>query len=101
MILDIFQSSDFVTVLGLVAGVISALSTLPQLIRTYKLKKASHISAVMICVLLFAILLWLVYGYLKKDIAILVNNGISLILNSTLLYFRWKYKDAKDDEKQA
>ena len=95
----LFESDNFVTVLGLVAGIISALSTLPQLFRTYKLKQASHISPVMISVLLFAILLWLVYGFLKKDIAILVNNGISLILNSILLFFRWKYGKNETAEK--
>jgi MtN3 and saliva related transmembrane protein len=37
------------------------------------------------------VLAWLIYGLLKKDLAIILANGATLILASTILGFKLRY----------
>ncbi|MDQ3048004.1 MAG: SemiSWEET transporter [Bacteroidota bacterium] len=80
------------TWVGLTAGVFTALSLLPQLVKIIKEKKAEDISMLMLGVLFTGIALWIWYGALKKDIPILVTNGISIVLNVLIIIFSIKYK---------
>jgi len=83
--------------IGIIAGVFTAASLLPQLIKTIKEKDASSISTVMLLVLITGISLWIYYGFLKKDIPIIATNIFSDLVNLTLLFFSIKYKKAKGD----
>ncbi len=49
----------------------------------------------MLAVLISGVLLWIVYGVLKKDFPILITNSISFLLNVWMFFLRKKYKDAK------
>lgn len=80
-----------IQILGIGAGILTAISMLPQLLKTFKEKKAEDISLVMILVLMTGIGCWIWYGILRKDIPIIFTNSLSLVLNSILLYFRIKY----------
>jgi MtN3 and saliva related transmembrane protein len=84
-------------IIGIMAGVFTAASLLPQLIKTIKEKDASSISTVMLLVLITGISLWVYYGFLKNDIPIIATNIFSDLVNLTLLFFSIKYKKAKGD----
>jgi MtN3 and saliva related transmembrane protein len=84
-------------IIGIIAGVFTSASLLPQLIKTIKEKDATSISAVMLLVLITGISLWIYYGFLKNDIPIIVTNIFSDMVNVTLLFFSIKYKKAKGD----
>ncbi|TKK67215.1 hypothetical protein FC093_15130 [Ilyomonas limi] len=84
-------------IIGIIAGVFTAASLLPQLIKTIKEKDASGISTVMLLVLITGISLWVYYGFLKKDIPIIATNIFSDLVNLTLLFFSIKYKKEKGD----
>lgn len=84
-------------IIGIIAGVFTAASLLPQLIKTIKEKDASSISTVMLLVLITGISLWIYYGFLKKDIPIIATNIFSDLVNLTLLFFSIKYKKAKGE----
>jgi MtN3 and saliva related transmembrane protein len=84
-------------IIGIIAGVFTSASLLPQLIKTIKEKDATSISAVMLLVLITGISLWIYYGFLKNDIPIIATNIFSDMVNITLLFFSIKYKKAKGD----
>ena len=81
-----------VQALGLVAGLLTSTSLLPQLIKTYKEKKAGDVSFFMLIVLLAGVLLWIYYGILKDDIPIIATNCVSVVLNIAVTVLKLKYK---------
>lgn len=84
-----------IQIIGIGAGILTAASMLPQLIKTFKEKKAEDLSMVMILVLMTGIGCWIWYGILRSDLPIIFTNCFSFTLNSILLFFRFKYADKK------
>jgi MtN3 and saliva related transmembrane protein len=80
-------------IVGIAAGIFTALSMLPQLVKILREKKAEDVSGWMLLVLLMGLSLWVVYGYLKQDWPIILTNGFSVLLNLVLAFFRQKYKE--------
>ena len=79
-------------VTGIIAGCLTALSALPQLIKIIKVKKAEDISLWTLIVLITGLGLWTMYGFLKDDIPILATNFFSLLINIMLVFLKLKYK---------
>lgn len=84
-----------IKVIGLVAGMCTSCAVLPQVITTYKKKKASEVSVFMFIVLLTGNLLWIYYGILKQDLPIILTNLLTVILNIIMLVLKIKYKGNK------
>ena len=55
-----------IEVLGLVAGGITSVAMMPQLIKVIKEKNAEDISVVMLLVLITGLSLWVCYGILQS-----------------------------------
>lgn len=89
------MDSTFIKILGLVAGACTSLAILPQVITTYKTKKASDVSLFMFVVMLTGNVLWVIYGVAKSDIAIIITNLVTVALNVIMLVFKVKYKEDK------
>ena len=83
---------DNVTLIGLLASILSSVSMLPQLLKIIKEKKAGSVSLLMPVVLLLGLGLWIWYGFLKKDWIIIGANAFAVIINSLNLFFAFKYK---------
>jgi len=89
---DLLQSHLFINIVGIAAGIFTATSMLPQVIKTLKKKEAEDVSPAMLIILITGITLWVFYGILRNDIPIIATNGFSLVLNLFMLYLRWKYR---------
>ncbi|MFN6567715.1 SemiSWEET transporter [Dendronalium sp. ChiSLP03b] len=89
---------DFTTTLGLVAGVLTTIAYLPQLIKTWKSKSADDLSWSMLIILCIGIILWLVYGVSIHDLPILAANVVTLILASVILVLKIRYQSGTDEE---
>ena len=83
---------DWTPIIGLAAGICTATSLLPQVIKTIKEKKAMEVSLLMLFILAAGISLWIVYGIKKNDLPIIVTNSFSLLVNITMVVLRIKYK---------
>ena len=79
--------------LGIIAGLLTSISMLPQLIKIIKEKKAKEVSLLMLTVLTAGNILWAVYGFMRDDWPIIITNFISITVNSITGFFRLKYKD--------
>ena len=84
---------ELFTILGLTAGMLTTVSFLPQVIKTWKMRETKDISLLMYIVLCTGIILWIVYGILIKDLPLIVANSFSLILASIILFFKIKYNN--------
>ena len=83
---------NWVTIIGLLAATGTTISFLPQVIKSWKTHKTQDISLPMYIVLCTGVCLWLVYGFLIKDLPIVLANGITLILALSILFLKIKYK---------
>lgn len=83
---------DLDTIIGLMAGFLTTISFLPQVIKTWRSQSAKDISLAMFLSFCLGVLLWLIYGILQEDIPIIISNAITLILAGTILFFKLTYK---------
>ncbi len=83
---------DSTVALGLLAGGLTTISFVPQVIKIWKTKSAEDVSLKMFLALCTGVVLWLVYGFFKKDTAILVTNGVTLLLTLAILGMKLKFK---------
>lgn len=77
---------------GLFAGICTAISLLPQLVKIIRDKKANAISYGMLSILMIGLISWIAYGSLKSDYPIILTNSVSLVLNILIVIFTVKYK---------
>ncbi|WP_207533438.1 SemiSWEET transporter [Desertivirga arenae] len=83
-------------VIGIIAGILTSASTLPQLIKTIKKKEASDLSAYIFIMLIVGTGLWVYYGVLKDDIPIIATNSFSVLLNVIGLFLKFKYSPKEE-----
>ena len=73
---------------GYFAAILTTLAFLPQLIKTFKTKKAEDVSLITLIMFLTGVLSWIVYGYKIASIPILLANLITFVLNLLILIFK-------------
>jgi MtN3 and saliva related transmembrane protein len=86
------METEYITTLGLVAGVLTTIAYLPQLLKTWKSKSADDLSWSMLIMLCTGIVLWLVYGVYVHDIPIIAANIVTLCFSSIILFLKVRYK---------
>ena len=86
-----------IQLLGMAAGSISAITFLPQVIKTWKTKSAGDISVLMFTFATISVIMWLVYGILLEDIPIIYTNSLVLICSLIMLYFKFRFRKKPSD----
>ncbi|MFP3593503.1 SemiSWEET transporter [Chryseobacterium sp. SIMBA_038] len=79
-------------VLGIVAGVLTSASMIPQLIKVLKEKNVEDLSLVMLLVLITGVSLWVWYGIMKDELPIILSNAFSVLVNLSLLVCYFIYR---------
>ena len=82
---------DFVTILGLVAGILTTIAFLPQVIKTWKSKSAKDFSFGMLITFSLGVFLWLLYGIAKNDLPVILANLLTFVLNLIIIVLKTKY----------
>lgn len=83
---------DLLTVLGLLAGTLTTIAFLPQVIKTWKSKSAKDFSFGMLITFSLGVFLWLVYGIAKNDLPVIVANLLTFVLNLIIIFLKTRYK---------
>lgn len=71
-------------IIGLLAGLLTTGAATPQIIKSYKTKRAKDISLLYFLVLVIGLLVWFFYGIIIDSLSLIVWNLISLVLNMTI-----------------
>lgn len=71
--------------IGIVAGILTSISLLPQLFKMIREKKPGDISLLMFVILLIGLGFWIFYGIGKGDYPIIITNSFSLLTNIIIL----------------
>jgi MtN3 and saliva related transmembrane protein len=83
---------DAIKILGLAAGTITSITFLPQVIQIWKTKSAKDLSMPMLLLLILGVSMWLTYGIIVKDAAIIYTNSMVLTMSFIMLFFKIKFK---------
>jgi len=81
------------TTLGLVAGTLTSIAAIPQLIKTLRTRHARDISVWQPLLLAVGIALWLIYGVLIHDLPLVLANIVPLICNIMLTILKIQYRN--------
>lgn len=84
---------EIVEILGFVAGTCTTVAVIPQIIKSWRTKKVMDVSPVMFSILILGVGLWVVYGVIKEDLPIIITNGISFLLNLSMLALMLFFKN--------
>jgi MtN3 and saliva related transmembrane protein len=82
---------DTPRIIGLIAGILTTSSLLPQLIRTIKTKSAKDLSLGMFLFFVLGIACWLIYGIMVGEWPIIAANIITLVMAVILLVCKIKF----------
>ena len=80
-----------VDILGYVAGLITAFTFLPQVLKTWKTKSAKDVSLAMFLIALTNQILWLAFGILRADPVIIITYAVMLFMTSIMIALKLKY----------
>ena len=78
-------------IFGLIAGAVTSMGFIPQLVKGYRTKKLEDVSYYMPAVLAFGMTLWFIYGFLLNSIAIMVANAFGVSCCLTLISMKKMY----------
>jgi MtN3 and saliva related transmembrane protein len=83
---------DIVGIMGFIAGLLTTVAFLPQVIKVYKTKSAKDISLPMYVIFTIGIAMWIIYGFMLDAMDILIFNVITFILAITILVYKIRLK---------
>jgi MtN3 and saliva related transmembrane protein len=76
---------------GLIAGAITSMGFIPQLVRGYRTKKLEDVSYYMPVILAIGMVMWLVYGILKDALAVVLANAFAITCCLILILMKKRY----------
>ncbi|MCX6690563.1 MAG: SemiSWEET transporter, partial [Methanoregula sp.] len=77
---------DMIVMIGYIAGTLTTVSFVPQVIRAWNLRETRDLSLAMLVLFALGVCLWAVYGIWIDSLPIIAANLISLILILSLLW---------------
>ena len=78
--------------LGLVATCFTTSSFVPQVWRTWKTRDVSGISLPTYVIITIGLALWLVYGWLRGDMPLMVANAVRVVLTGAITVMKLRFE---------
>jgi MtN3 and saliva related transmembrane protein len=82
---------DLTTLIGFLAGGLTTLSFLPQVVKTARSRSARDLSESMLLVFLIGLVLWTIYGLQVGSLPIIAANVITIGLVGAILAMKVKF----------
>ena len=80
------------TYVGSLAGSLTTLSFLPQVIRVYKLRSAHDLSYGYLGMFAAGVTAWFIYGLLIRSIPVVITNLVTLSLVVAIIVMKWYFE---------
>ncbi|WP_417460898.1 SemiSWEET family sugar transporter [Kordiimonas sp.] len=81
----------FITLLGLLAGSLTTIAFVPQVVRAWKTKSTKDVSLSMFAILCAGIFMWIVYGIAIGDVPVIIANVVTLCLASSVIVAKLRF----------
>ncbi len=82
----------FPDIVGMIAGTLTTIAFVPQVVKTWRSKSTHDISYGMFILFSFGLLLWLIYGIVINAWPIIISNLVTLVLALVILGLKFRYK---------
>ena len=82
---------DPVTALGFLAGFLTTVAFIPQLIRARRSQSTKDLSLPMFVSFTTGVLLWLMYGMAIHSLPVIAANGVTLVLAAAILVLKIRH----------
>ncbi len=82
---------DGVTLIGLLAAVVSTVGFAPQVIKVYKTRMTRDLSLGSYIILFSGLFLWFIYGLLLGAIPIILGNAIACAMAAYIIIMKIKH----------
>jgi len=82
-------------IIGIIAGVLTTSSFIPQIIKILSTKKTGDISLIMYIVFMTGMSLWLVYGIFLGELPIILANVAGLVLCLFVILAKLRFDKAE------
>jgi len=79
------------TIFGSIAGILTTISFIPQVIKIWRQKTAKDISLITFIVFTIGVFIWLLYGFMIKSWPVIISNFITFVLSLMILVFKLMY----------
>jgi MtN3 and saliva related transmembrane protein len=77
--------------LGYLAGTLTVLAFLPQVIHTWQSRRTGDLSMRMLAILITASTLWIIYGIVIRDWSVILTNVGMVALNGAIATAKLRY----------
>jgi MtN3 and saliva related transmembrane protein len=84
--------AEYINALGLMAGSLTTIAFLPQVLKTWRTRATGDISLGMFVIFSSGSLLWAVYGVFIHSLPVVIANAVTLVLALTILFFKIRYR---------
>ena len=78
--------------LGFVAGTLTTIAFLPQVLKVWITKSTKDISLIMFVIFTIGVMLWLIYGIIIGNFSLIIANAITLALSASILSAKLIFK---------
>lgn len=85
---------DYIQIIGLSAAVLTTAANIPQAYKIIKTKSTKDISIMTYSMLIVGFILWVIYGVIREDYPVIIANGISVLICSTVLFLKFMSKES-------
>lgn len=83
---------EIIDLLGLVAGSLTTLSFVPQVLKIWRTKSGNDVSYGMFLLFSLGVLLWLIYGLALSAAPIVIANAVTLLLSLIVIALKYRYR---------
>lgn len=82
---------EAIDTLGLIAGALTTVAFVPQVMRIWRTKSGKDVSYGMFLLFSLGVLLWLMYGLALSATPIIIANAVTLVLAVIVIALKYRY----------
>jgi len=84
---------NWIALIGFVAGTLTTLSFVPQVLKTARTRRCDDVSLGMLLAFTAGISLWLVYGLYLHSLPIILANAVTLVLTGAMIVMKVRFRN--------
>jgi len=82
---------DWIEVTGRFGSLLSSITFIPQVVQAWKTKSVADFNLTMMLIVVLSTIVWLVYGFGRGALPVIIANAIIFILSVMLVYFKFTF----------
>lgn len=82
---------DWIEVTGLIGSALSSITFVPQVVQAWKTKSVGDLNLSMMVIVTLSTVIWLVYGFGRGALPVIIANSIIFVLSLLLIWFKFSF----------